>query len=137
MRPRAGRRFDSPDAAIAYAESWSGRRADRAYEADGMVIKIDDLDLQDELGVVGKDPRGAIALKFPAREAATQLLDVGINVGRTGVLTPYGILEPVVVGGVTIERATLHNFDDIARKDIRVGDRVVVKRSGDGIPYVA
>jgi len=131
------RRFDSLDAAIAYAESWSGRRDDLAYEADGMVIKIDDLDLQDELGVVGKDPRGAIALKFPAREATTQLLDVGINVGRTGVLTPYAILAPVVVGGVTIERATLHNFDDIARKDIRVGDRVVVKRSGDVIPYVA
>jgi len=101
------------------------------------VIKVDDLDLQAELGVVGKDPRGSIALKFPAQEATTRLLDVGINVGRTGVLTPYAILEPIVVAGVTIERATLHNFDDIARKDIRVGDRVTVKRSGDVIPYVA
>jgi len=88
------------------------------------------------LGFVGKDPRGAIALKFAAREATTKLLDVGVNVGRTGVLAPWAILEPVVVGGVTIERATLHNFDDIARKDIRVGDRVTIKRSGDVIPYV-
>ncbi len=131
------RRFASLDKAIAYAETWGEKRDDLAYEADGMVIKVDDLDVQAELGVVGKDPRGAIALKFPAREATTRLLDVGINVGRTGVLTPYAILEPVVVGGVTIERATLHNFDDIARKDIRVGDRVIVKRSGDVIPYVA
>jgi DNA ligase (NAD+) len=133
----AARRFDSVDEAIAYAESWVDKRDSLPYEADGMVIKVDDLDLQAELGVVGKDPRGAIALKFPAREATTRLLDVGINVGRTGVLTPYAILEPVVVGGVTIERATLHNFDDIARKDIRIGDRVTVKRSGDVIPYVA
>ena len=131
------RRFDSLDKAIAYSEAWANKRDDLAYEADGMVIKVDDLDLQAALGVVGKDPRGAIALKFPAREATTQLLDVGINVGRTGVLTPYAILQPVVVGGVTIERATLHNFDDIARKDIRIGDRVIVKRSGDVIPYVA
>ena len=131
------RRFDSLDEAIAYVEPWANRRDRLSYEADGMVIKVDDLDLQTQLGVVGKDPRGAIALKFPAREATTQLLDVGINVGRTGVLTPYAVLEPVVVGGVTIERATLHNFDDIVRKDIRVGDRVIVKRSGDVIPYVA
>jgi DNA ligase (NAD+) len=133
----AAKRFDALDDAIAYAEAGSDKRDTLPYEADGMVIKIDDLDLQAELGVVGKDPRGAIALKFPAREATTPLLDVGINVGRTGVLTPYAILEPVNVGGVTIERATLHNFDDIARKDIRVGDRVIVKRSGDVIPYVA
>ncbi|HJW84341.1 MAG TPA: NAD-dependent DNA ligase LigA, partial [Anaerolineae bacterium] len=131
------RRCDSLDEAIAYAESWNDRRDQLAYEADGMVVKLNDLELAAELGVVGKDPRGAIALKFPAREATTKLLDVGINVGRTGVLTPYAILEPVVVGGVTIERATLHNFDDITRKDIRVGDRVIVKRSGDVIPYVA
>ena len=131
------RRFDDLDKAIAYAESWNEKRDDLPFEADGMVIKVDDLDLQTELGVVGKDPRGAIALKFPARESTTKLLEVGINVGRTGVLTPYAILEPVIVGGVTIERATLHNFDDIARKDIRLGDRVIVKRSGDVIPYVA
>jgi DNA ligase (NAD+) len=130
------KRFDTLDKAIAYAESWVDRRDALPFEADGMVIKIDDLDLQQELGIVGKDPRGAIALKFPAREATTMLLDVGVNIGRTGIMAPYAILEPVNVGGVTIERATLHNYDDIARKDIRVGDRVIVKRSGDVIPYV-
>jgi DNA ligase (NAD+) len=131
------KRFDSLDKAIAYAESWNDKRDTLAFEADGMVIKIDDLDLQQALGIVGKDPRGAIALKFPAREATTKLLDVGVNIGRTGIMAPYAVLEPVNVGGVTIERATLHNFDDIARKDIRVGDRVIVKRSGDVIPYVS
>jgi DNA ligase (NAD+) len=130
------KRFDTLDAAIAYAESWINKRDTLPFEADGMVIKIDDLDLQQALGIVGKDPRGAIALKFPAREAMTQLLDVGVNIGRTGIMAPYAILAPVNVGGVTIERATLHNYDDIARKDIRISDRVVVKRSGDVIPYV-
>jgi DNA ligase (NAD+) len=131
------KRFDSLDKAIAYAESWNDKRDTLAFEADGVVIKIDDLDLQQQLGIVGKDPRGAIALKFPAREATTKLLDLGVNIGRTGIMAPYAILEPVNVGGVTIERATLHNFDDIARKDIRIGDRVIVKRSGDVIPYVS
>jgi DNA ligase (NAD+) len=131
------RRFDALDEAIAYAESWNDKRDTLPFEVDGMVIKIDDLDLQQDLGVVGKDPRGAIALKFPAREATTKLLDVGVNIGRTGIMAPYAILEPVNVGGVTIERATLHNYDDIARKDIRIGDRVIVKRSGDVIPYVS
>src|SRR5512139_1743157 len=131
------KRFDSLDEAIAYAESWNDKRDTLPFEADGVVIKIDDLDLQQELGIVGKDPRGAIALKFPAREATTLLLDVGVNIGRTGIMAPYAILEPVNVGGVTIERATLHNYDDIARKDIRSGDRVIVKRSGDVIPYVS
>ncbi len=130
------KRFDSLDKAIVYAESWVDKRDTLSFEADGMVIKIDDLDLQRDLGIVGKDPRGAIALKFPAREATTKLLDLGVNIGRTGIMAPYAILEPVNVGGVTIERATLHNFDDIARKDIRIGDRVIVKRSGDVIPYV-
>ncbi len=131
------KRFDSLDKAIAYAESWIDKRDTLSFEADGVVIKIDDLDLQRDLGIVGKDPRGAIALKFPAREATTKLLDLGVNIGRTGIMAPYAILEPVNVGGVTIERATLHNFDDIARKDIRIGDRVIVKRSGDVIPYVS
>ena len=133
----AVRRFDSLEKAIAYAESWRAKRDTLAFEADGVVIKIDDLDLQRDLGIVGKDPRGAIALKFPAREATTTLLNLGINIGRTGIMAPYAILEPVNVGGVTIERATLHNFDDIARKDIRIRDRVIVKRSGDVIPYIS
>jgi DNA ligase (NAD+) len=106
------------------------------YEADGAVIKINDLVLADDLGIVGKDPRGAIAFKFPAREVTTRLNDIGVNVGRTGVLTPYAILEPVEVGGVIVKQATLHNFDFIRDKDIRIGDRVAIKRAGDVIPYV-
>jgi DNA ligase (NAD+) len=106
------------------------------FEVDGMVIKINDLRLAEELGVVGKDPRGAMAFKFPAREVTTQLRDICINVGRTGVLTPTAALEPVEIGGVTVKQATLHNFDYIAEKDIRIGDRVLVKRAGDVIPYV-
>jgi len=101
-----------------------------------MVIKIDDLTLVADLGFVGRDPRGAIAFKFPAREVTTKLLEIRVNVGRTGVLTPYAVLEPVEIGGVIVERATLHNFDYIAEKDIRPSDRVLVKRAGDVIPYV-
>ena len=88
------------------------------------------------MGFVGKDPRGAIALKFPGREVTTVLNDIGVNVGRTGVLTPYAVLEPVEVGGVIVKQATLHNFDYISEKDIRIGDRVLIKRAGDVIPYV-
>jgi len=106
------------------------------YETDGAVIKIDELDLVSDLGYVGKDPRGATAYKFPAVEVTTQLLDIPVNVGRTGVLTPYAVLEPVNIGGVIVKQATLHNFDYIAEKDIRIGDRVAVKRAGDVIPYV-
>lgn len=130
------RRFNSLEETIAYCESWAEKRDTLDYEVDGMVIKIDDLRLADELGFVGKDPRGAIAFKFPAREVTTTLNDIGVNVGRTGVLTPYAILEPVEVGGVTVRQATLHNFDYIAEKDIRIGDRVLLKRAGDVIPYV-
>ena len=106
------------------------------FEVDGMVIKINDLNLAQDLGFVGKDPRGALAYKFPAAEVTTTLLDIGVNVGRTGVLTPYAILEPVEIGGVVVKQATLHNFDFIAEKDIRIGDRVLVKRAGEVIPYV-
>ena len=116
--------------------SWEARRDDLDYEIDGMVIKINDHQLFNDLGVVGKDPRGAVAFKFQAQEVTTQLMDIGVNVGRTGVLTPYAKLEPVEVGGVVVRQATLHNFDFIFEKDIRVGDRVLVKRAGDVIPYV-
>ncbi len=112
------------------------KRDKLAYEADGAVIKLDDLALADQLGVVGKDPRGAIAFKFPAREVTTKLMNIGVNVGRTGVLTPYAILEAVEVGGVVVRQATLHNFDYIRDKDIRIGDKVAIKRAGDVIPYV-
>ncbi|HEX2697415.1 MAG TPA: NAD-dependent DNA ligase LigA, partial [Anaerolineales bacterium] len=122
--------------ALVYTETWNTRRDELPYEADGMVIKIDDLNLAAELGFVGKDPRGAIAFKFPAREVTTNLLDIRVTVGRTGVLIPNAVLEPVEINGVIVERATLHNFDYIAEKDIRVGDRVLVKRAGEVIPYV-
>ena len=130
------KRFDTLETAIAYTETWNEGRDKLPYEADGMVIKINNLTLAGELGFVGKDPRGAIAFKFPAREVTTTLNDIGVAVGRTGVLTPYAVLEAVEIGGVIVERATLHNFDYIAEKDIRVGDRVLVKRAGEVIPYV-
>lgn len=130
------RRFNDLESAIQYTETFNEGRDALPYEADGMVIKIDDLNLAADLGFVGKDPRGAIAFKFPAREVTTTLNDIGVAVGRTGVLTPYAMLEPVEIGGVVVERATLHNFDFIAEKDIRVGDRVLVKRAGEVIPYV-
>ncbi len=121
---------------IAVYKDLVSRRGQLAYEADGAVIKINDLSLAADLGFVGKDPRGSIAYKFPAQEVTTQLMDIGVNVGRTGVLTPYAILSPVNIGGVIVKQATLHNFDYIAEKDIRIGDRVAVKRAGDVIPYV-
>jgi len=124
------------DQVIAAYDQWVERRDDLDYEIDGMVIKINEHQLFDDLGVVGKDPRGAVAFKFPAQEVTTQLLDIGVNVGRTGVLTPYAMLDPVEVGGVVVRQATLHNFDFIFEKDIRIGDRVRVKRAGDVIPYV-
>lgn len=106
------------------------------FEIDGLVVKVNDIAIYNELGIVGKDPRGAVAFKFPSQEATTNLLDVVANVGRTGVLTPTAILEPVFIGGVTVKQASLHNYDLIAEKDIRINDRVIVKRSGDVIPYV-
>jgi len=118
------------------SEIWQTRRDQIDFEVDGIVIKIDDLELDKSLGFVGKDPRGSIALKFPAREEVTKLVDIGVNVGRTGVITPYAILEPVEIGGVVVRQATLHNFDYIFEKDIRIGDRIFVKRAGDVIPYV-
>ena len=124
------------EAVLSASERWLNMRDSFSFEIDGIVIKLDDLELSSDLGIVGKDPRGAIALKYPAREVTTNLLDIGVNVGRTGVLTPYAILEPVEVGGVIVKQATLHNFDFIKEKDIRVGDRVNVKRAGDVIPYI-
>jgi len=124
------------EAAIALCERWADRRDTLPFEVDGVVIKLNDLRLADELGFVGKDPRSALAFKFPAREVTTLLREIGVNVGRTGVLTPYAMLEPVEVGGVIVKQATLHNFEYIAEKDIRVGDRVLLKRAGDVIPYV-
>ena len=119
-----------------YYQSWLERRHDLPYEADGVVIKVSPLDMQSQLGVVGREPRWAIAYKFPAERAITKLLYIGINVGRTGSLNPYAVLEPVVVSGATVQHASLHNEEDIHRKDIRVGDTVVIERAGDVIPQV-
>jgi len=117
-------------------EKWIEKRNSISYEVDGIVVKINDRPLADSLGFVGKDPRGAIAMKFPAQEKTTRLLRVQVNVGRTGILAPNAVLEPVEIGGVIVRNATLHNYDEIERKDIRVGDMVTVKRAGDVIPYI-
>lgn len=130
------RRVTSIRDVLAYVEHWEEQRDALDYEIDGVVVKVDDLALQERLGNVGKDPRWAIAYKFRAREATTRLLSIEVNVGRTGTLNPFGVLEPVRIGGVTVTKATLHNQDDIRRKDIRVGDLVVVRRAGDVIPEI-
>ncbi|MCH8864389.1 MAG: NAD-dependent DNA ligase LigA [Chloroflexi bacterium] len=119
-----------------YYQTWKERQAELPYEADGIVVKVDQFDLQQRLGDVGREPRWAIAYKFPATQGTTLLRDIGINVGRTGTLNPVAILEPVTVGGVTIRQAALHNEDDIRRKDIRIGDNVIVQRAGGVIPEI-
>ena len=124
------------DAMLNGLDRWTEVRETIDFDIDGVVIKINDLRLAEGLGFVGKDPRGQIALKFPAREVTTVLENIGVNVGRTGVLTPYAMFSPVVCGGVTVSKATLHNFDFIRDRDIRIGDRVLIKRAGDVIPYV-
>jgi DNA ligase (NAD+) len=126
----------SIEEAIQACEALGERRDQLSFEVDGAVIKINDAVLANDLGFVGKDPRGALAFKFPAREVTTKLLEIRVNVGRTGVLAPFAVLEPVEIGGVIVKQATLHNFDYIAEKDIRPGDRVLVKRAGDVIPYI-
>jgi DNA ligase (NAD+) len=130
------RRFDTIDETVTYCENWETQRDQLPYEADGIVIKVDDHILSDDLGIVGKDPRGAVAYKFPSLEVTTTLNDIQIEVGRTGVLTPKAVLEPIEINGVIVRHATLHNFDFIAEKDIRIGDRVLVKRAGEVIPYI-
>jgi DNA ligase (NAD+) len=117
-------------------ERWEERRRELPYDIDGAVVKVDAFALQRRLGVVGRAPRWAIAYKFAPTTATTRLLNIGINVGRTGTLVPFAELEPVVVGGTTVKLATLHNQEDIARKDLRIGDRVIVQRAGDVIPQV-
>ena len=129
-------RVGSIDEVVARIPEWNEKRDHIPFEVDGVVIKLDELDVAEDLGVAGKDPRGAIALKYPAREVSTLLHEIRVNVGRTGVLAPYAVLEPVEIGGVVVKQATLHNFDFIAEKDIREGDRVMIKRAGDVIPYV-
>ncbi|HXF38710.1 MAG TPA: NAD-dependent DNA ligase LigA, partial [Blastocatellia bacterium] len=127
---------DSIEGVLKFCEGWAPKRESLDYEIDGVVVKVDDLEDQRVLGTVSRDPRWAIAYKFPGQVATTRLKEIGVNVGRTGSMNPYAILDPVKLGGVTIKLATLHNEDDIRRKDIRIGDMVVVKRAGDVIPQV-
>ncbi|MBF6600439.1 MAG: NAD-dependent DNA ligase LigA [Dehalococcoidia bacterium] len=130
------RRFESIDEVVAFCEGWTGRRETLDYEIDGIVIKVDALAYQRQLGAVGREPRWAIAYKFPPTQATTKLLRIDVNVGRTGSLNPFAVLEPVKIAGATVSLATLHNEDDIRRKDIRAGDTVIVQRAGDVIPQV-
>ena len=121
---------------VAYVERVKAARTDLPYQTDGVVIKVNGLAEQAELGSTARAPRWAIAYKFPAEERVTRLLGIEINIGRTGAATPFAVLEPVFVGGANVERATLHNEDEVHRKDVRVGDHVVVRRAGDVIPEV-
>jgi DNA ligase (NAD+) len=130
------RRLDTEDEVVAQCLAWQERRGALDFEIDGVVVKVDDVELQRRLGVVGRDPRWAIAWKFPPTTAVTHLNDIDWNVGRYGDLFPFAVLEPVHVGGVTVKLATLHNEEDLARKDLRVGDDVIVLRAGDVIPQV-
>ena len=129
-------RLDTLDEVVAACKAWEERREGLDFEIDGVVVKVDDLELQRRLGVVGREPRGAIAWKFPPMTATTVLERVMWNVGRTGHMVPFAQLEPVQVSGVTVKLATLHNEEDIARKDVREGDEVIVTRAGDVIPRV-
>jgi DNA ligase (NAD+) len=130
------RRVSSIRDVVAFVQEWEAKRESLDYEIDGVVVKVDDLALQAKLGTAGKDPRWAIAFKFRAREAQTKLLDIVVSVGRTGVLNPNAVLEPVQIGGTTVSNATLHNQDYIRNNDIRIGDVVTVIRAGDVIPRV-
>jgi len=130
------RRQPAMEDVIRYCREWQEKRESLDYEIDGVVVKVNRMDYQERLGVVSRDPRWAVAYKFPGQLATTRLLEIRINVGRTGALNPYALLEPVQLSGVTIRNATLHNEDDIRRKDIREGDIVIVKRAGDVIPQV-
>jgi len=128
--------YPNLDDIIQQIPTWESRRNQLNYEIDGVVIKVNDLNIARELGIVGKDPRGAVAYKFPAQEATTKMLDLVVSVGRTGRIIPNAVLEPVFIGGVTVSNATLHNFDYVKMLDIRIGDTVVVKRAGDVIPNI-
>ena len=128
--------LDTVDEVVAACKAWEERRHRLDFEIDGVVVKVDDLDLQRQLGVVGREPRGAIAWKFPPSTAQTILEQVAWNVGRTGNMIPFAVLKPVQVSGVTVRQATLHNEEDLHRKDVREGDEVIVMRAGDVIPQV-
>lgn len=128
--------FDSIEDVIDWTDHWTEKRSELPYEIDGIVIKVDNFDAQETLGFTARSPRWAIAFKFPAEEVVTELLDIELTVGRTGVITPTAILTPVKVAGTTVARASLHNQELIEAKDIRIGDKVVIKKAGDIIPEV-
>ncbi|MBG9447942.1 NAD-dependent DNA ligase LigA [Cytobacillus firmus] len=130
------KRCESIEEVIEYVQGWTHKRPDLSYDIDGIVIKVDSLEEQEQLGATAKSPRWAIAYKFPAEEVVTTLRDIELSVGRTGVVTPTALLEPVRVAGTTVQRASLHNEDLIREKDIKIGDQVVVKKAGDIIPEV-
>jgi DNA ligase (NAD+) len=130
------RRIESVEEVEAFCAEWHERRDSLEYDIDGVVVKVDEFALQRQLGVVGREPRWATAFKFPAEQAVTHLRAIDVSVGRTGVLTPFAVLEPVFVGGATVSMATLHNEEQIRLKDIRPGDDVIVQRAGDVIPQV-
>jgi len=130
------KRFADFEKLVAFCESWDAKRDTIDYGIDGVVVKIDPLDQQRRLGFVGRDPRWAIAFKYQPEEAQTKLISIEVNVGRTGSVNPYAVLEPVQVGGVTVSTATLHNEDYVHEKDIRVGDQVIVRRAGEVIPEI-
>lgn len=127
---------NSLEEVYAYIEEWTEKRAGLAYDIDGIVLKLNNLEQQRQMGTTVKSPRWSIAYKFPAEEVPTKLLDIELNVGRTGVITPTAVLEPVRVAGTTVSRASLHNEDLITEKDIRIGDTVLIKKAGDIIPEV-
>lgn len=129
-------RVDDIEGVLAYIEKWTNQREQLPYDIDGIVIKVNDIEQQDEMGYTQKSPRWAIAYKFPAEEVVTTLQDIELSIGRTGVVTPTAILNPVRVAGTTVSRASLHNEDLIRERDIRIGDSVVVKKAGDIIPEV-
>jgi DNA ligase (NAD+) len=130
------KKFDSVDKVLEYIESWESKRDGIEYEIDGIVVKVNSLAQQSKLGYTAKEPRWAIAYKYPAKQMTTRLLDIQVQVGRTGTLTPVAVMEPVQVGGVTVTHATLHNEDEVKRKDLRIGDFVLVERAGEVIPQV-
>ena len=128
--------FDNLASVETYFQNWGTKKSNLPYGTDGVVIKVNKYSLQERLGYVGREPRWAIAYKFPSIQSTTGLLDIGINVGRTGSINPYAILEPVDVGGAVVQRATLHNEEDIKRKGLLIGDTVIIQRAGDVIPEV-
>lgn len=129
-------RVEDIEGVLEYIKKWTKQREQLSYDIDGIVIKVNDLDQQDEMGFTQKSPRWAIAYKFPAEEVVTELKDIELSIGRTGVVTPIAILEPIRVAGTTVSRASLHNEDLIKERDIRIGDSVIVKKAGDIIPEV-